>query len=536
MLFILDNDYKNETDVIKLTHTLWDDWFTFETEYIVEYIDQDHQSKRIGTIKIAHDGMSRIPDLPPRFENLSNTYYSLGTDSMYYETLLNFFQTDIKRITILKALRDVAFDMTIFDRVRNHTPFRLSLSRDLSIHQITKQFHRLANGDSEKTSYRFLYKYAKNDLTRDIVFNVNDKSTLLPSNVHAIIGRNGVGKSTLIGRFLKNLSNNNSNIIKIYEGNFEFEGKIDSFFNKIISINFSIFDTKPEIEENFNSNEGLPYIQITKDATLEDFYKKKYGKDYLEKYQGILSELNFHNEKNELVELDKIEDKWVGIFMESLITCFERKPYLWTTILEVLNTDPIFREYQCKRLYVSYSTGKKNEYLRQFYNFFTKLSSGHKIVMLSLTKIIEYIDEKVLIVVDEPELYLHPPLLSSYIRSLSILMKKRNGVAILATHSPIVLQELPNNCIYKLDRRGKELRASRLDSETFAQNISTLMTEVFGLESEKSGFVNIIDNYVNTHNEHYISLENAYKHFDNQLGSLGMRLLTTKLYNESRIK
>ena len=156
--------------------------------------------------------------------------------------------------------------------------------------------------------------------------------------------------------------------------------------------------------------------------------------------------------------------------------------------------------------------------------------------MLSLTKIIEYIDENVLIVVDEPELYLHPPLLSSYIRSLSILMKKRNGVAILATHSPIVLQELPNNCIYKLDRRGEELKASRLDSETFAQNISTLMTEVFGLESEKSGFVNIIDNYVNTHNEHYISLENAYKHFDNQLGSLGMRLLTTKLYNESRIK
>ena len=113
-------------------------------------------------------------------------------------------------------------------------------------------------------------------------------------------------------------------------------------------------------------------------------------------------------------------------------------------------------------------------------------------------------------------------------------MEKRNGIAILATHSPVVLQELPKNCIYKLERTGDVLRASRPDVETFAQNISTLMYEIFGLESEESGFVKLIDDYVSDQAENIDTVNEAYEQFDNQLGTLGMRLLTTKLFNEWR--
>lgn len=45
--------------------------------------------------------------------------------------------------------------------------------------------------------------------------------------------------------------------------------------------------------------------------------------------------------------------------------------------------------------------------------------------------------------IDEPEGHLHPPLLSAFVRALSELLVNRNGVAIIATHSPVVLQEVP---------------------------------------------------------------------------------------------
>ena len=52
MLFILDTDYNNELGVIKLTHTTWNDWFTYETEFVVEYIRNLNDTVRLGTMKI----------------------------------------------------------------------------------------------------------------------------------------------------------------------------------------------------------------------------------------------------------------------------------------------------------------------------------------------------------------------------------------------------------------------------------------------------------------------------------------------------
>lgn len=528
MDFILSSVYTYEKNVIRLAHTSWDDWFTYETEYIVDYINEDGIVDRIGTVKIAQKNMGRTPNLPDKFTFLSEDFYSLGTDSMYYERLLELFKRDIDRLSILNSLRDVAYDQKLLMEVKEEDPFRISLSRSVSIHQISGQFHRLANGDSIKSSYKFSYKYSSYAPEKVVTFLVNNKHSILPSNVHAIIGRNGVGKSTLIRGFLRDLSYNNNEVIDIQEDGFNFSYGVDKFFKQIIYFNFSIFDSSDRLDLN-ETNNNFRYTSINSHTTLKSILKDEFGDTYEEKYEEFVEKLSFDDESGKRI-IPTEGDKWVGIFMASIITCFERKPYLWVTILDILSSDPIFREYNCRGLYDTYQELKQNDYLRQFYNFFTKLSSGHKIVILSLTKIIELIDEEVLIIIDEPELYLHPPLLSSYIRSLSKLLEKRNGVALLATHSPVILQELPNNCIYKLDRRGENLLASRLSTETFAQNISTLMSEVFGLESEQTGFINIIDSYIAESPD--ATIEDIISRFDNQLGTLGLKLLVTKLYNE----
>ena len=62
---------------------------------------------------------------------------------------------------------------------------------------------------------------------------------------------------------------------------------------------------------------------------------------------------------------------------------------------------------------------------------FNKLSSGQKIVLVNISKMVEKVSEKTLILLDEPEMYLHPPLLASYMKVISLILNKKNGVVLL---------------------------------------------------------------------------------------------------------
>lgn len=89
---------------------------------------------------------------------------------------------------------------------------------------------------------------------------------------------------------------------------------------------------------------------------------------------------------------------------------------------------------------------------------------------------------------DEPEAHLHPPLLSAFVRALSDLLINRNGVALIATHSPVVLQEVPTSCVWMIRRAGTRAVADRPEIQTFGENVGLLTREVFGLEVTQSGF------------------------------------------------
>jgi predicted ATP-dependent endonuclease of OLD family len=126
-----------------------------------------------------------------------------------------------------------------------------------------------------------------------------------------------------------------------------------------------------------------------------------------------------------------------------------------------------------------------------------RMSSGHSIVLLTITKLVDTVEEKTLVLIDEPESHLHPPLLSAFMRALSDLLKNRNGVAIIATHSPVVVQEVPKSCVWILTRLRTEGRSDRPERETFGENVGILTREVFGLEVAKSGFHDLLQQAVN---------------------------------------
>jgi predicted ATP-dependent endonuclease of OLD family len=144
--------------------------------------------------------------------------------------------------------------------------------------------------------------------------------------------------------------------------------------------------------------------------------------------------------------------------------------------------------------------------------------------------LVETVEEKTLVLLDEPEAHLHPPLLSAFVRALSDLLVNRNGVAIIATHSPVVLQEVPQSCVWKIRRSGRELIAERPEQETFGENVGVLTREIFGLEVTDSGFHTLLKSAV----ENATDYADVVRRFDGQVGGEAKAIIRSLMANRNR--
>jgi predicted ATP-dependent endonuclease of OLD family len=134
---------------------------------------------------------------------------------------------------------------------------------------------------------------------------------------------------------------------------------------------------------------------------------------------------------------------------------------------------------------------------------------------------VEKVEEKTLVLIDEPEAHLHPPLLSAMTRAISELMVKRNGAAIVATHSPVILQEVPKSCVWILNRILTVSKAERPTMETFAESVGILSREVFQLELAQSGYHQLLGEL----RQKALTYEGALGLLEGQLGAEGKAVL-----------
>jgi predicted ATP-dependent endonuclease of OLD family len=210
----------------------------------------------------------------------------------------------------------------------------------------------------------------------------------------------------------------------------------------------------------------------------------------------------------------------------SLSTCLalQAKRFRWTRAIKKLESDYNFEEMNLLQLINDYDADwseSKDQFLTLSAKFFDRMSSGHAIVLLTITQLIETVEERTLVLIDEPESHLHPPLLSAFTRALSDLLTNRNAVAIIATHSPVVLQEVPKSCVSVISRTRLVATVEPPESETFAENVSTLTRHVFGLEVNKSGFHELLTLAVSNG----MSFDEIEQQYLGQIGNEGQALL-----------
>lgn len=480
----------------------WDDWFKFRTMFTLFVFDPNGVRHRVGSVKIGQSGLlpsqsgidlppgTRTPALPDTFPGLNpEQFFSLGQDEDYYATLQSLPQG--LGITILRALCDCAYDLDIFDRHLAEMVMHESVLRSIQEPNVRNRLNRLAHGNPMLTRFEFQYTLPPAAVEMGgapllppptMQFQVIP-GAVPPTNLHVLVGRNGVGKTRCIQSMINTLLERDSESAPRGMLQRLGENQNDWTFAGLVSVSFSAFDSFE-----------LPSVAIQRAPAT---------------FVGLRSQKK--DEGGSLVDALKSASDLAEDFVASLERCLnEPRRSRWLNAVATLSTDPLFSETGVEQLIEG-----GPEWRERATRFFKLLSSGHAIVLLTTTRLVELVDERTLVVLDEPEGHLHPPLLSAFIRTVADLLVARNGVALISTHSPVVLQEVPRSCVWMLRRTRTQSAVERPSIETFGESAGVLTREVFGLEVTHSGFHKLVAAVARRPGITYAGVE---LHFRGQLG------------------
>ena len=483
----------------------WDD-YGFKTKFSLIVFNEDGIRHDIGNVKIGIAGLEEgwvAREIGySTFSHFNDIAFSLGQDEEYYKNIKSLLSEELGN-HILTKLNDIPFSRKSFDIAIDEPVFKTSLLRSVSTSVIHGQFSRILKGEAPLTKFDFSYKKTQTDKSAqiDISFKVTPGS-LPSSNIHVLIGRNGVGKTTLLNNIVKTVIDDTApkdevGVMLCKQNAWQETALPKDYFSSISSVSFSAFDPFIPPKNRPDRSAGTCYFYI-----------------------GLKK--NNDEKTNELKHIDLLRTD----FVNSLTVCFglESKKRRWLKAIRTLESDENFKLMDLTRLG---ELKRISEVKKSAYRLVELMSSGHTIVLLTITNLIETIEEKTLVLIDEPESHHHPPLLSAFTRALSDLLVDRNAVAIIATHSPVVLQEVPQNCVWKLERTRNEGASYRPENETFGENVGVLTREVFGLEVTKSGFHNLLNESV----ESGKSFDEIIQLYDGKLGFEGQAILRALIAN-----
>lgn len=465
---------------IVLVRDNWDDFDYKTTFYSYVHLNKKDK-KRIGAVKILSfnqsGGYTKVKEILP--EGLPDEYCSLGGDIEYYEEIFNLGEDFYE--DYLSSLRDVTFDASIEKRFNKQEGYKVSLLRFSKVASMipdakrifkTRSIHFLQSS-TETLAFSFKTKLGNNSKPLTANFDFKKRGSL-PNRINVIIGYNGSGKTKLL-----------SNLAIVASG-FGYEDKekllneeygtisySDQAFKNVIVVSYSAFDNFPI--PNASGDEGK---KMEEDGNIFGYV-----------YCGLREVADPNNKAKKssdqqlsLKTMSKINEE----FYSSLKRIFkEKRERIFVDILEPLIKEPSFRSVPLN--IISVDDSFKQEDLA---NFYANLSSGHKII----TKIIADVTAQMspslpsLLLIDEPEVHLHPSLQAAFLKSIRKCLDLFDGYAILTTHSPVLLQEMPSRYVKVLNRLETKSLLTDIDIETFGESINVITEAVFNVDDSMTNW------------------------------------------------
>ena len=446
-------------DVVRLERSAWDD-FGFKTLFLATVFLRDGTRRTIGELKIVeqHQESGQTP-LPERFGRLGPDFASLGQDIGYYEALMDL-PAAVRR-AYLRAIRDAAADATILRAFEETRAWQVSVLRFGQAQNALEAGSRLLSGRTE-TFGRLSFDFTRRLADRDVVvpFGFEDDD-VLPGRCNVVIGYNGAGKTKLLADLAMTASKVSTDSQEVGGARAGVLSGSDTTFGAVVAVSYSAFDSF-----------ALP---PTGGATGETEF---FGYVYCGLRRPKQPRAGYPAPGWELKSTEAIRVE----FAQALRTARRRDSASLRRALSLLDDEPSFGRVGVR------AAGLLARPRATADRHFDRMSSGHKIVVNIVAQLAAHLQKRSLVLIDEPESHLHPPLLAAFLRAVQSLLHDHDSFAILATHSPVVLQEIPSRYIRVLDRAGDTLTVLEPEVETFGENLGAITRYVFSLDSSKTDY------------------------------------------------
>lgn len=512
----LRNRIGKEFPIFLLEEDNWND-YGFFTLYHLHYAgpETDNIPVYIGSIRIMQIGQqeyqTNLIDQKfgrAEFKRLPDDFVSLTLSNEFFRGIVKYLKTEKDRKAFIDAIHLILTEEEVLNRnLMADDCFVKSLLRDTTLSNQALAFGReyMLNEFSNYDPMKQMISIKFSDCTADISIKFDpsegkNKSKMLPSRIVAFIGENGCGKTTILYRIIRLLyaSPDKRNLDKKVE-------KLtpnDIGYAKLIMISYSAFDNYvlPGVSErdfklivdNFGSEEsrfifcGIRDVKSDYESWMKDLEQKRIvnGGDRIVVNERFESH---HNKKPEA-----LTEEFAEILM-AIYNDRDKKQYFTNFISDLKD-----RGYESLRFpereFIWWDEDVKSEVKTAF----NELSTGWKYILHSYANILLSIENNSLLLFDEPENHLHPPLLSLYISEIRRLLDAYNSVMFIATHSPVVVQELYSSNVFVVRRTGDKLTVIHPNIQTFGSTFGEIESDVFNLNSDLTNFHEIVDEVLNS--------------------------------------
>jgi len=490
----------------------WDD-YSFRTLYHLHFRhgDNDTDVTYIGGVKILKKGQKADQEqlIQEPFDKLSQDWVSVGTSLDYYQRLNEL--SPRRRKAIMGALNDAVAHPELVEHFKDERGWERSLFRDnedwrafLDDARVLYEGNFSALADIDE-SFTFTpagveepIKFDFSSPEPDFYFGSyrrlgpSQRKTLLPNRIVVLVGRNGSGKSTLLARLAHvGFASPQERATKKLKA----LGTLDQpsiGFMRIITISYSAFDSfvVPGLDtkelsrtaQDLASGDGRFVFCGLRDLVAEARADVEKDAQTNSSEQDNDSEVE-RRTSTCLKPVEKIADEF-GTLVARIRK--EERVELFEAALEPLLGDPSFLDLQDQMSRLMGSS-------RSARSLFLGWSTGHKIVLHVVASLVAYATPRSLILFDEPEAHLHPPLMAALMHSVRIVLTEVNAFCVVATHSPVLLQETLSRHVRQVRRTGKSLEVKQPTLETFGENVGILTYDTFGLTAASTDYHKILD-------------------------------------------
>ncbi|KQW41094.1 MULTISPECIES: AAA family ATPase [unclassified Ensifer] len=494
-----------------------DDWndYSFQTLYHLHYRPGPalDEVTYIGGVKILKLDQTESHGslITEEFSQLGSDFASVGTSLDYYQRLN---EIPVKRrALIMRALNDVVAHPELVDEFSEERGWKKSLFRDnRDWREFLTDARALYEGNfGALADLENQFQYKPPGATDFIEFDFSAptpdwyiggyrrlgpkrKKTLLPERMIVLVGRNGAGKSTLLSRlahvaFASPQTRATKEMINTF-------GKLEPNsigFMRVITISYSAFDSFI-----------VPGVDARDLSQITDDLERGEGRFVFCGLRDIVAEVrddveaaakNANSESDEEVRVDRRTSthlKSVNALADEFAQQLTRirkndKLELFDAALAILAEDPSFS--QLKNQLGDLGTATRSVTKRLFLDW----STGHKIALHVIASLVANATPRSLILFDEPEAHLHPPLTAALTSAVRLVLTEVNAFCIVATHSPVLLQETLARHVRYVRRNGKSLSIDTPKLETFGENVGVLSYDSFGLTASASDYHKILD-------------------------------------------